>query len=142
MSGWSRGDILALVGVIVAVLIFIAQEILKRFGLLLSKNIVIEEPRNKEIIERMYGEGYTIKRKIVGRVTGFTQKEIESLGLYVEIFIHTDIWYQQGQCSVQRDKKWMIVGHFGAVNHIIRVELKDKHEVVLKKTEIEVIVKR
>lgn len=142
MNGWNRGDVLALIGIIIAVLIFIAQEILKGRGFSLSQNVVIEEPRNKEVIEAIYGEKYTIKRKIIGRITGYTQKQIESLGLYVEVFIYTDTWYQQGQSSVQRDKKWMVIGRFGAINHVIKAELKDKHGVVLKKSEIEVIVKR
>lgn len=140
MNEWTRGDLIALFGIIVAVLVFVSQEILKRSKRSLARNIIIQTPRNQESTPIMYDENLPIRKDIVGTITGFTQKEIERLGLYVEILVKTDRWYPQGKSMVQADGGWKIVGRFGGTRHIIRAELKDNNGVKYKTKEIEVIV--
>jgi hypothetical protein len=140
MSGWNRGEILALIGIIIAVFIFVGQEMLRRRSFHFSRDIVIHTPKNKEAIEPVYGEKMPIERNIVGTITGITQKEIRRLGLYVEVSIKTDRWYRQGKCPVEDDGKWKIVGRFGGTTHVIKAELKDVYGVEHKIKEIEVTV--
>jgi hypothetical protein len=143
MSEWNRGEILALIGIIITVLIFVSQEILRRWSLTLSKDIVIHTPKNKDTLEIVYGEQMPIKRDIVGIITGVTKKEIQRLGLYVEVSITTDICYQQANCPVEDDGKWRVVGSFSRFNgkaNIIRAKLKDSYGVEHKIKEIEVTV--
>ena len=148
MKDWSRSDLIALISLLVAIVACFAAifvpELRRLIGLdnrAKEKDIVISTPNNRSELARLSGESRTIKRPIVGEVCGYTEQEIERLGLYVEVLIKTDRWYSQGTTGVHSKRKWELKeASFGGVKHIIRATLKDKHEHEHKSTEIEVTV--
>jgi len=111
MKDWSRGELIALISLIVAIVaclaaISVVPELRRLIGLdnkTKERDIVIFTPKNKETIARLSGESRTVKRPVVGEVCGYTDQEIERLGLYVEVLIKTDRWYPQGTTVVHSD---------------------------------------
>jgi hypothetical protein len=143
MDEWARGDILALIGLMVAVVSCLAAlaavpSLWRRYR---PRDLVILEPRNKQELPVYAGEHKPIKRPIAGEVIGFSAKEIQRLGLFVEVSIKTDTWYQQGSAPVESNGKWLLrEASFGGSNHIIRALLKDRHKQAHQSAEIEVLV--
>jgi hypothetical protein len=145
MNEWSRGDIIALIGLVVAVVSCVAAILaipsLRRLVGLGGKDIWIHTPKNKDEISILHGEHMPIVRTVSGDVTGYSEKEIEKLGLFVEVLIKTDQWYSQGSAKVESDGKWTLKeAHFGGSVHIIKAILKDRHSREYKSAEIEVTV--
>jgi hypothetical protein len=72
---------------------------------------------------------------------GYGEKEIERLGLFVEVVIKTDQWYPQGCAIVTGDGKWSLKeARFGGSVHIIKAVLKDRHNHEHQSAEIEVTI--
>ena len=98
MNEWSRGEVIALVSLIIAVVacvaaVLVVPDFRRWIGLdhsLVEKDLIISTPKHKDIIRRNWDERKLIVRPIVGKVIGFKEEEIERLGLYVEILIETD----------------------------------------------------
>jgi hypothetical protein len=145
MNDWSRGDIIALIGLVVAVVSCIAAILaipslrkLFRFG---RKDLWIQTPKNKQRISIQHGEYKPIVRAISGEIAGYRKSEIERLGLFVEVLIKTDKWYPQGDAIVEGDGKWTLTdARFGGSVHIIKAVLKDRYSRELQSASIEVIV--
>src|SRR5436853_4082925 len=95
-------------GVVVgAIVLFIEYKFFKnRKGRDIAPDIIIDTPKHKESLAATYGEKKPYQRDIVGEVTGIRPKDIKKLGLYVEVSIKTDTWYQQGTSPVQDDLSW------------------------------------
>jgi hypothetical protein len=90
--------------------------------------IRILSPRDGEEIFLSANEPMPAERPIKGDVIGFTKKEIEDLGLRVEVSIQTVNSYPQGVAAVQGDGVWVLrKGYFGGAFHIIKAVLKDRH---------------
>jgi hypothetical protein len=132
MNEWTRADILTLIGLIIGIIscvtAILAIPNLRRFVGISGKDLLVFAPKNKEEIPILWGELKPIVRPISGEVTGFSEKEIEKLGLFVEVLIKTDHWYPQGNVRVESDGKWMLKeARFGGSVHIIKVVLKDRY---------------
>ena len=145
MNEWSRGDIIALIGLAVAIMSCVAAILaipsLKRLFGLGGKDLWIHTPKNKDEISILHGERKPIVRPVSGEVTGYSEKEIERLGLFVEVLIKTDRWYPQGNARVDGDGTWTLKeAHFGGSVHLIKAVLKDRHSREHKSAEIEVTV--
>jgi|GEM_PF-6816481 hypothetical protein len=145
MNDWTRGDIIALIGLLVAIISCVAAvlaipSLRKLFGLG-RKDIWIYTPKNKQEIFISHGEHKPIVRPIAGQVIGYRQTEIERLGLFVEVLIKTDKWYPQGHATVEADGKWTLNdARFGGSVHIIKAVLKDRHNREYQSASIEVAV--
>ncbi len=143
MNEWSRSDLIALIGLVIAVVSCVAAilaipNLLRRYR---AKDILILVPRNKQEISILAGEHRPIVRTVGGEVIGFTRREIEELGLFVEVLIKTDRWYLQGDVPVDTNGKWALKdARFGGFDHIIRAILKDRHSREYQSSEIEVSV--
>jgi hypothetical protein len=145
MNEWTRTDILGLIGLVVAIVSCVAAVLaipnLRRLVGLIGKDLLIFAPKNKEAIPILWGEHKPIVRPISGEVTGFSGREIEKLGLFVDILIKTDHWYPQGSARVESDGKWMLKeARFGGSVHIIKAVLKDHYSREHKSVEIELNV--
>ena len=145
MNGWTFEQIIALIGLIVGVISCVAAILaipwLKQLMGFSAKDVWISTPRNKDKIPISYGEKMPIVRPVTGEVSGFSAKEIERLGLFVELWIETDRWYLQGSANVENDGKWVLKeAKFGGFRHIIKAILKDKRGHEYKNTEIEATV--
>ncbi len=145
MNEWSRTDVIGLIGLVVAVVSCAAAVLaipnLRRLFGLSGKDLLIFAPKNKEDIPILWGEHKPIVRPISGEVAGFSEKEIEKLGLFVDILIKTDHWYPQGSTRVESDGKWILKeARFGGSTHIIKAILKDRYSREHKSVEIEVNV--
>jgi len=145
MNDWSRGDIIALIGLVVAVVSCIAAilaipNLRKLFGFD-PKDVWIHTPKNKQQISIQHGECKPIVRAISGEVAGYRKTEIEKLGLCIEVLIKTDKWYPQGHAIVESDGKWTLPDAcFGGSVHTIKAVLKDRYHRELHSTSIEVAV--
>jgi hypothetical protein len=145
MNEWTRGDIIAVIGLVVAVISCVAAILaipsLRRLVGVGGKDLWIHTPKNKDEISILYGEHQPIVRAVSGEVTGYSEKEIERLGLFVEVLIKTDQWYPQGNARVDGDGKWTLKdARFGGSVHIIKAVLKDRHGREHQSAEIEVMV--
>jgi len=145
MNDWTRGDIIALIGVVVAVISCVAAILampnLRQLVGLGGKDFWIHTPKNKEKLPILHGEHRPIVRTVSGEVIGYSEKEIERLGLFVEVLIKTDQWYPQGSARVDSDGKWSLKeARFGGSDHIIKAVLKDRYHHEHKSAEIEVTV--
>jgi len=143
MNEWTRGDILALIGLIVAIIscvvAILAIPPLRRLFGLGGKDLWIHTPKNKDNIFMIHGESKPILRPISGQISGYHEREIERLGLFVEVLIKTDKWYPQGNAPVADDGKWTLKdARFGGSVHIIRAILKDRHNREHQSASIEV----
>jgi hypothetical protein len=145
MNDWSRGDIIAVTGLVVAVVSCIAAilaipSLRKIFGFG-RKDLWIHTPKNKQQISIQHGEHKPIVRAISGEIAGYRKSEIERLGLFVEVLIKTDKWYLQGDAIVESDGKWTLTeARFGGSVHIIKAVLKDRYNRELQSASIEVMV--
>ena len=145
MNDWSRGDIIALIGLVVAVISCIAAilaipSLRNLFGLG-RKDLWIHTPKNKQRIFIQHSEHQPIVRAISGEIAGYRKSEIERLGLFVEVLIKTDKWYPQGNAIVEGDGKWTFLdARFGGSVHIIKAVLKDRFNRELHSASIEVMV--
>jgi hypothetical protein len=145
MNEWSRGDIIALIGLVIAVASCTAAILtipgLRRFAGLGKRDLWIHTPRNKDVITILHGEHKPIVRTVGGEVSGYSEKEIERLGLFVDVLIKTDHWYPQGSAKVDSDGKWSLKkARFGGSIHVIKAVLKDRSGREYKSAEIEVTV--
>ena len=78
MSEWTRSDIIALIGVIVAVLTFAGEEILRRSKRSRTRDIIIQTPRNHESIPIIHGEKLPIKR-LLEQLLDLNKKRLSGL---------------------------------------------------------------
>jgi hypothetical protein len=145
MNDWTRGDIISLIGLAVAIISCVAAILaipsLRRLIGLRGKELWIYTPKNKEEVSILHGEHKPIVRAVSGEVAGYSEKEIGRLGLFVEVLIKTDEWYPQGHARVEGDGKWMLKdARFGGSVHIIKAILKDRHSREHESAEIEVTV--
>ena len=145
MNDWTRGDIIALIGLAVAVVSCIAAILaipsLRRLLGFGGKDLWIHTPKNKQRISVQHGERKPIVRSISGEVAGYRKAEIERLGLFVEVLIQTDKWYPQGNAPLETDGKWGLSdARFGGSVHIIKAVLKDRHNREHQSASIEVTV--
>jgi hypothetical protein len=145
MKEWTRGDVIALVGLVVATISCLAAILaipsLRRLVGFAGKDIWIHTPKNKEKLSILYGEHLPIVRTVSGHVTGYSEKEVERLGLFVEVLIKTDSWYPQGSARVDGGGKWTLKETlFGGSLHVIKAVLKDRHGREHESAEIEVTV--
>jgi hypothetical protein len=145
MSDWSRGEIIALVGLVVAVTSCVAAILtvpgLRRLLGFSGKDLWINTPKHKAEVSMLHGEHKPIVRTVSGEITGYGEKEIERLGLFVEVLIKTDQWYPQGSAIVESDGKWSLKeARFGGSVHIIKAVLKDRHNREHQSAQIEVTV--
>jgi hypothetical protein len=145
MSDWSRGEIIALVGLVVAVISCVAAILaipsLRRLLGFSGKDLWIHTPKNKAEISILHGEHKPIVRTVSGEITGYGEKEIEKLGLFVEVLIKTDQWYPQGSAIVESGGKWTLKeARFGGTGHIIKAVLKDRYNREHQSAEVEVTV--
>src|ERR1043166_9146976 len=112
MGEWTRRDIIALIGLFVAIIscfaVILAIPSLRRLLGLGGKELWIQTPKNKEEIPILHGEHKPIGRAVSGEIAGYSEKEIERLGLFVEVLIKTDRWYPQGNAGVESDGKWTL----------------------------------
>lgn len=95
-----------------------------------AQNVALRilEPRDGAQLRLSASEIMPAERPIRGDVGGFTRKQIEELGLLVDVSIHTDRWYPQGIAAVRPDGTWALrKGYFGGAVHVIRAVLKDRH---------------
>ena len=147
MSAWSRSEVLTLISLVVvfvtcAAALLIVPEFRRWVGLEKrpnEKDILIFTPRNKGEIIRFSDEATPLKRPVVGKVTGFSEEEIERLGLQVEVLIKTDKWYFQGAVPVLNNGKWKLdEASFGGEKHVVKAILKDKDSRDLVSRDIEV----
>jgi hypothetical protein len=137
MGDWSRNEVIALMSLVFAIIAcvvaFMIPEIRRWFGL--------DSSSTKAKIIKYANEPKTIKRPIMGKISGFTEQEIEKLGLQVEVVIKTDRWYSQDTVPVDYDGEWKLKeASFGGEDHIIKVTLKDRSGREYKSTEIQVTV--
>lgn len=145
MKEWNRGDIIALAGLAVAAISCVAAILaipsLRRLFGIGGKDIWIQTPKNKERVPILHGEHKPVVRPVSGHVAGYSRKDIERLGLFVEVLIKTDKWYPQGSTSVRRDGEWTLKdARLGGSGHIIKAVLKDRHGREYESAEIEVTV--
>lgn len=145
MNDWSRGEIISLIGLGLAVISCIAAilavpNLRKLFGFR-GKELWIHTPKNKQQIFIQHGEHKPIVRAISGEIAGYRKSEIERLGLFVEVHIKTDKWYPQGNATVESDGKWTLTdAYFGGTLHVIKAVLKDRYNRELQFATIEVSV--
>jgi hypothetical protein len=151
MSEWSREEIIELAGLALAALSLVAAVLampnLRRLVGLGGRDIWINIPRNRDALTILYdetilsGEHGLIVRAVSGEVAGYGEKEIERLGLFVEVLIKTDAWYPQGSAAIGRDRIWTKEAKFtrGLVN-VVKAVLKDRHGNDLTSAQIKVTV--
>lgn len=115
------------------------SEVLEKQG-----TILILAPSDDEEIIVSANDSKPIDRTFSGKIEGFSKKEINSLGLQVEILVHTDIWYPQGTANVQGTGSWVFEHvKLGGTTHIVKALLKDKNgKERAEACEINIIVSR
>lgn len=147
INTWSHGDVMFLISLLITILacvaaVLVVPEFRRWIGLdhaPAHRDILIVTPANKGEIIQHSNEVRPIQRPIAGKIVGYTEDEIERLGLQVEVLIKTDRWYLQGIVPVVSNGKWRLeAGHFGGRVHVIRAILKDKDSRELFSTDIEV----
>jgi hypothetical protein len=149
MNDWSRSEVIALISLFIAIATLLAAVLVlpsfrRWIGLdksVSERDVLIFAPKDGGKLLVLANETRPITRPIAGEVIGYKDKEIERLGLKVEILIKTDLWYPQATVPVDSDGKWMLNdARFGGTVNIIRATLKDKYSREHKSTEIEVTV--
>ena len=149
MNDWSRSEVIALISLLIAIATLLAAVLVlpgfrRWIGLdrsVSERDVLIFAPKDGGKLLVLANETRPITRPIAGEVIGYKDKEIERLGLKVEILIKTDQWYPQDTVPVDSDGKWRLNdARFGGTVNTIRATLKDKYSREHKATEIEVTV--
>lgn len=149
VNDWSRSEVIALIGLFIAFATLLAAVlVLPGFRRLLGlersvteRDVLIYAPKDGAKLFVLANETRPITRTIAGEVIGYKDKEIERLGLKVEILIKTDQWYPQDTVPIDSDGKWKLDdARFGGTVNTIKATLKDKYSREHKSAEIEVTV--
>jgi hypothetical protein len=102
------------------------------------------KPRRTKRQFPLYMANVSLSSELLAAVLLVTaKKEIERLGLFVEVLVKTDIWYPQENTPVRANGEWTLKdARFGGSTHIIKAVLKDRHRREYESAEIEVTVSK